>query len=275
MCYNHRTVHRPCHHIHERITLCQYAIRPLVRRATTFPYIQALQMPSQHPIFGDDKHNVTLTAEESNEPCVDCCLPELDIFHLDDMTKELGYRISVDVDDSRSKVGVVTKREVVNLVEEPKLQVDENGVMKELDLKCEVVKLPEMKKVDQVTVIKKENGKTVAMISKDAISYTGGLGLLVYVKNPRGCVERAPIMKQAGGVGKNDTNLKLKGVKLPPTKQQDTTTGKNKSGKTAIKSSMTTLPYTGGLGLLVYVMNPRRAAEEARKEKKRIRAAKL
>lgn len=138
-------------------------------------------MPPQHPITGDEKHNVTCTAEESNEPCEDCRLPDLDIFRLEEMTKELGYRVSVDVDDGSDKIAVVTKREVTNSFEAAGKQL-RDAKETEVDLKCEVVHLLRKEKLCGSAGA----NETASMM---ALPYTIGLGLLVAVKNVKAKAE--------------------------------------------------------------------------------------
>jgi hypothetical protein len=133
MCHNHRTVHLPCHHVHEHITLCLLSVLPLVRRASQYNYTLPLQMPPQHPAFGDPNHDVLLTGGTSEEPCRACRRAErashkedealkdtgeltdkeLDIWHLDESLKKeenrwvknLGYEISVEVEGSKGVGG--------------------------------------------------------------------------------------------------------------------------------------------------------------------------
>ena len=189
MCHNHQILYLPCHHIHKRITLCQYAITPLVRRATTFPFILPLQIPPQDPLFGDSKHDVTTSGEMSHELCEDCRLPDLDVFHLEDMEKELGYRIAVDVERGQREMAtapVMTRREVVNVQAVKEAPVKElKGVGKGKDLQVEVVKLQDQKEQFQRTDGTGDADKAVATTSWTALPYTGGLGLLVSVKNAK------------------------------------------------------------------------------------------
>lgn len=114
MCHNHRTIYTACGHVEEHVTLCHYSLKPLVRRAASYPYISALQIPPQHPKLGDPNHDVVLTAETKKEQCEDCRLPDLNVWHLDEMAKELGYRVNVDIDNDDNQTEATSHQDVSN-----------------------------------------------------------------------------------------------------------------------------------------------------------------
>ena len=101
MCHNHKVLYN-CSHKETIITLCGPILSPLIRRASEWPYT--------HPIATSmaTEHDTMLSAEESNTPCPKCHEPkeqqwkvhsnvsspqqrleEIDIFDLEASTKNL------------------------------------------------------------------------------------------------------------------------------------------------------------------------------------------
>ncbi|KAL2358351.1 hypothetical protein BJ546DRAFT_4865 [Cryomyces antarcticus] len=242
MCANDRTIFA-CHHHHENITLCAAAVSPLVRRATTFPYTAAI--PEVGSFTG---HDVFLTASKSDELCDDCQrkvsgaskgaveIPDLDIWHLDEYTKnpevmknpevkkeeDTSTRMTVELDEAAS-VGALMN----NVAWEPKKIED---VSNHAELNISKLSTDLLGQPTQLRVDFKELQHVMKKLGCD----------LVYISAAQ--LRRAPQLLSIPPLFPETSGQTM-------TAKQSNPIQDSRHDKSSSRSAF--LPYTGGLGLYV------------------------
>lgn len=195
MCRNHRTIYA-CHHFHEQVTLCGPAVAPLIRRATVFPY----SSPTSE-VQASSGHDVILTAVTSAESCIDCQLPTLDVFNLDQSIQAMqekdgvkpndsgSYRISVTVENTTSLIsnGAVIGKTSHTTADSQKSLISREGGPAAMSEAAQLAdEVNERIAVTEGHARNKKNLQIVPTTSTNTfVPYTGGLGLLVTMKSPR------------------------------------------------------------------------------------------